>query len=315
MYLMNQQNLGQFTPNGPDKVLGSFAVTNCWCAKSYFKGSDGVGRVVSSAGNTIITWKIQTSPSVTLVMERTFPALTSGQDAGFFTSVSSNGTQAGTAVIWAVSRPTDTSPANVLLYAFNAANGSLLFSANAGTWPNPGNSNIVPVVANGQVFVASNKQLGIFGPIAAGAAVAKLASASSAQISALGNQLSGWVDGINGTVLMIRKRNGDRATIDAKPARDAFQSVPIEMEEAITAEGNYDAQGVLHAQQLRCEVLAGSLATRSVRGSGLPATPRVWQGTRYGPFRRASLCVGNARWGERISALRPNPICEPAQRG
>jgi hypothetical protein len=250
MYLMNQQNLGQFTPNGPDKVLGSFAVTNCWCAESYFKGSDGVGRVVSSAGNTIITWKIQTSPSVTLVMERTFPALTSGQDAGFFTSVSSNATQAGTAVIWAVSRPTTTSPANVLLYAFNAANGSLLFSANAGTWPNPGNSNIVPVVANGQVFVASNKQLAIFGPITAGAAVAKLASASSVQISALGNQLSGWVDGINGTVLMIRKRNGDHATIDAKPARDAFQSVPIEMEEAITAEGNYDAQGVLHAQTI-----------------------------------------------------------------
>jgi hypothetical protein len=27
----------------------------------------------------------------------------------------------------------------------------------------------------------------------------------------------------------------------------------------------------------------------------------------------ASLRVGNARWGERISALRPNPICEPAK--
>ena len=49
---------------------------------------------------------------------------------------------------------------------------------------------------------------------------------------------------------MIRKRNGDHATIDAKPAEDAFQSVPIGMEEAITAEGYYDAQGLLHAQTI-----------------------------------------------------------------
>ena len=38
------------------------------------------------------------------------------------------------------------------------------FTASAGTWLNTGgNSNIVPVVANGKVFVASNKELRIFG--------------------------------------------------------------------------------------------------------------------------------------------------------
>jgi hypothetical protein len=263
MFLLNQQSLGHFTSGGPDKVLGTFPISACWCAESYYKGSDGVGRVVSSAGNTIIIWKLQTSPSVTLVRERTLPALVSGQDPGFFTSVSSSGTQTGTAVIWAVSRPTNANPANVLLYAFNAANGSLIFSANAGTWPNPGNANIVPVVANGQVFVASNKQLAIFGPIVAGATAATSVTggivASSEQVSseamtsqnpASGSQVSGWVDQINGTELVVRDRNGAHVTIDAMPARDAFQSVPIGMEEAITAEGNYDAQGVLHAQTI-----------------------------------------------------------------
>lgn len=40
----------------------------------------------------------------------------------------------------------------------------MLFSVPAGNWPNTGgNSNIVPVVANGQVYVASWKQLAIFG--------------------------------------------------------------------------------------------------------------------------------------------------------
>ena len=39
-----------------------------------------------------------------------------------------------------------------------------LFKGNAGAWPNlGGDANLVPVVANGQVFVASNQQLQIFG--------------------------------------------------------------------------------------------------------------------------------------------------------
>jgi hypothetical protein len=39
-----------------------------------------------------------------------------------------------------------------------------LFKGGADSWPNTGgNSNLVPVVANGQVYVASNKQLQIFG--------------------------------------------------------------------------------------------------------------------------------------------------------
>ena len=39
-----------------------------------------------------------------------------------------------------------------------------LFQASAGAWPNlTGNANLVPVVANGLVFVASNQQLQIFG--------------------------------------------------------------------------------------------------------------------------------------------------------
>jgi len=248
MFLMNQTNLGQFTPGGPDKVLGTFPISACWCAESFFKRSDGVGRVVSSAGNTIIIWKIQTAPSVTLVMERTLPAIASGQDPGFFTSVSSNRNQVGTAVIWAVSRPTNTNPANVLLYAFNPATGSLLFSANAGTWPNPGNANIVPVVANGQVFVASNQQLAIFGPITPGTKLAAPISTAASQTPK--GKVSGWIVQINGTELVLRKRNGVHVTIDAKPAQDASQSVPIGMEEAVTAEGNYDAQGVLHAQTI-----------------------------------------------------------------
>jgi outer membrane protein assembly factor BamB len=270
LYLLNQQNLGNFTPTASggtqcspravcpaDNVVGNYALDptdDCWCTPSYFTGSDGVGRVVLSAGHHVIIWQIQTSSTVTLVKERTLADISSAQDAGFFTSVSSNGTTAGTAVVWAVSRPTDTSPANVLLYAFDPTNGSLLFSANAGTWPSPGNANIVPVVANGQVFVGSYKRLAIFGPTTAGAAVASagpaLTATTSSQTPVHGNQVTGRVLRISGSEVIVQQYSGVPVKIDAKPAQNARQSVLILKGEIITVEGELDALGVLHAKTI-----------------------------------------------------------------
>jgi hypothetical protein len=102
------------------------------------------------------------------VKEGSSSTIGGAQDPGFFTTVSSDDKK--DAMIWAVSRPNNPSPADVSLFAFSAkpASGSstltTLFQGVAGAWPNTGgNANIVPVVANGRVFVASNKQLSIFG--------------------------------------------------------------------------------------------------------------------------------------------------------
>ena len=93
------------------------------------------------------------------------PALKTGQDGGFFTSVSSNGT--ASPIIWALTRPLGGGATALGLYAFNPESGKTMtqiFHSNAGAWPNlGGNSNQAPVVANGKVYVASNKQLQIFG--------------------------------------------------------------------------------------------------------------------------------------------------------
>jgi hypothetical protein len=49
------------------------------------------------------------------------------QAGGFFTSISSNGTHDGSAIIWAVGRPTSTTTPNVTLYALNGtATGTTL---------------------------------------------------------------------------------------------------------------------------------------------------------------------------------------------
>ena len=87
------------------------------------------------------------------------------QGPGFFTTISSNGT--ANPIIWALSRATKSTKA-ISLFAFNPESGkskmTKLFQASAGAWPNlTGNANLVPIVANGLVFVASNQQLQIFG--------------------------------------------------------------------------------------------------------------------------------------------------------
>jgi hypothetical protein len=167
MYLMNEDNLGGYSPT-TNHVLGTYSIGGCWCGPSYFVDpSDGVGRVVSSGSRSIGVWKVATSPQVTLTNLTNSPGLNSGQDPGFFTSISSNGT--ASPIIWAISHPTtSTNGAPISLYAFNPESGgstmTTLFQATAGAWPNTGgNANLVPVVANGLVFVASNKQLQIFG--------------------------------------------------------------------------------------------------------------------------------------------------------
>jgi hypothetical protein len=175
MYLMNEDNLGGFSPT-KNNVLGTYSVGNCWCGESYYvDATDGLGRVVSSGGagtqppaqaNSVEIWKVQTTPTVALTELASAQLGGSSQDPGFFTTISSNG-NAGP-IIWAISRPYNVSPYSTNLLAFDPDSGGTtpltLLNVAAGKWSNlSGNANLVPVVANGQVYVASNQQLQVFG--------------------------------------------------------------------------------------------------------------------------------------------------------
>jgi len=167
MFLMNEDNLGGYSPT-KNNVLGTYSVGGCWCGESYFVDpSDGVGRVVSSGNTQVMVWKVETSPTVALKKVAESPqGPGTAQDPGFFTTISSSGTS--NPIIWALSRPPNSSGKPIQLIALNPESGGssmkVLFGKTAGSWPNlTGNANLVPVVANGQVFVASYKQLRIFG--------------------------------------------------------------------------------------------------------------------------------------------------------
>jgi hypothetical protein len=164
LFLMDRGNLGGYTPGGPDKVLAEVSIGKCWCEPSYF--DDGTPTLVSSGGNTLHLWTVQAGPNTTLVSRAPATTLSTGDDPGFFTTVSSNG--ASGTIVWAVTRPLGSGDTRVWLYAYAVgAPGTRLrqiFAVPAGTWTDPNhNSNIVPVVANGRVYVASHASLAIFG--------------------------------------------------------------------------------------------------------------------------------------------------------
>ncbi len=164
MYLLNQQQLGGYVPNGPDNVVASVKAGGCWCGESYFTGADGAGRVVTSGGANEIIWRVRTQPTTGLVKESEAAPVPTGGGEGFFSSVSSNGTQSGSAVVWAVARPNRTGALTLTLLAYNGADSTNLFSGAAGVWSsNAANANVVPVVANGYVYVGSYKAMEIFG--------------------------------------------------------------------------------------------------------------------------------------------------------
>jgi hypothetical protein len=243
---------GKFYLLDADKLkttFGNYPIGGCWCGPSYFEGSDGTGRVVTSGGNTIETWKLKTKKRPSLQAQYQWSGVANGQSPGFFTSVSSNGTKAGSAVIWAVGHPTDARAPSVTLYALNADNGQPLFTGTAGQWPNTsGDANIVPVVANGLVYVASDQMLTIFG--AGGkrnATLPKIAAAPRLPLAPGHHEIFGMVEQMHGNWIAVRKRNGATQQIDVSDAKQTLHYAVPTMGHALFARGNYDVHGILHA--------------------------------------------------------------------
>jgi hypothetical protein len=197
-------------------------------------------------------WKVNTQgmPSLTNV---TNIGITNGQDGGFLTSISSNGTTAGSAVVWAVGRPTDSNPAYITLDALNPDNGQQLFSETAGQWPyTGGNANIVPVVANGLVYVASYQMLTIFGP--GGSRVAHLPAIHTVdtrmKLAPGEHEIYGTVRSMKAGNIVIARRTGDELHIDATEAQKTFHFAEPAVGHALIARGTFDKSGVMQANAI-----------------------------------------------------------------
>jgi hypothetical protein len=255
MFVLNRDSLGGF--NLQD-APGNVPVKDCWCGPSFFMGADHTARVVSSGGNQLQTWTVDTTQSPALQYEASASIASSPQDGGFFTAISSNGKAKNTAIIWAVGRPT-ANDNHLTLYAFEAAgsNGSLvqLWSGNAGNWPNTGgNANVVPTVANGRVYVASNKQLRIFGLTGKAQrrelVAEQLGQPERSLMPTSGSLYWGTIQKIEGNRLLVELRTGLVLQVDVAQAVKEQRATPANVGQAVVIGGVMNSSGTLEANIL-----------------------------------------------------------------
>jgi hypothetical protein len=254
LFILDRDDMGGFHN---DNIPASVGLDGgCWCGPSYYEGSDGIGRVVTSGGSQVETWTINTSNRPALTLEASSPALaTTAQDPGFFTTVSSNGTTANTAIIWAIGRPTGSNH-QITLYAFNATkSGSSLpqlWSGSAGSWPYvSGNADLVPTVANGMVYVASYKQLAIFGRTAAAGAKTevKLQQPQAApEVNPAGALFWGSIKSISDSRIELVLRTGELLRVDLSAALAEGTTVVPVLGENVAVNGQFNGHGVLQAR-------------------------------------------------------------------
>jgi hypothetical protein len=255
MYLLNRDQLGGLSNQNNTSNLGADVDVNgdCWCGESYFQNASG-GLVISSAGSTVGVWTVQTSATTN---PKLMPGPTAGlgytagncHDGGFLTTVSSNG--AAAPIIWAVGRELSRNCTSVGLYAFDASNTSSLPALlqnpiAAGYWPAPNaNPNIVPIVSNGKVYVASYGQLAIFGLGASGTAHILTPTFTPDPNF---RQIFGTVVNVDGASVGVRLRSGTVVQADLLQATRKGRTVPIHVGDSIAVLG-LSAQGdqVVHA--------------------------------------------------------------------
>jgi outer membrane protein assembly factor BamB len=266
MYLLNRDDLGKFDPGGINRVLDTKDIGGCWCGQSYFRGSDGIGRIVSSGDPNLLVWRIDhTSSSTSLVLDyKATPDFSSDVfQKGFFTSVSSDGEKMNTGIIWAVERAKSKAPSSkvkkLTLHAIDAANGSELCSANAGPWVNLGGApNTVPVVSNGRVFVASFKELRVFG--VGGQPVCDMQAIASTDVPATTETeerkiddgvsiVSGVAEFIEGTKFRLRTES-KLITVDISNALKEGMVSNVQLGRGLVVEGAFDSNGVLIAKSV-----------------------------------------------------------------
>lgn len=279
-FFMNRDNLGGYNQGGSDNVLQEANAGGCWCGPAYFVGADGNPYVVTGGSNGVTSWQVQLTGTPQLVQKSSTgsgPLNGLPDNGGSIPVISSNGTTAGSAIVWFVQKPqssSDNDPGTpVTLRAFDASNLSKqLFSAQAGTFTHAVNSNanIVPTVANGKVYIASNKQLNIFGllpPLGSperatlpkGIAVSEpdvitCPPAESVQSAVVkgGNdhQLFGSVCKVEGSTMQLALRNHRSVSVDIASATAGPKHLSLTLGRNIKVKATVDAKGVAHATRL-----------------------------------------------------------------
>lgn len=172
IYLMNRDSLGGYTSMLPDNdvqtVRAGAGTSNKGVhgGPAYYVGPSGQFVVFAGNQDFLKEYALVDAPNPHLVLADESTNIFPGE-GGSMPVVTSNGTMAGTAIIWAMTRPDDIAQTPITLRAYDASNpADMLFEAPVGFWQNSkGNPYLTPAVANGKVYVGGAASVTAFGLI------------------------------------------------------------------------------------------------------------------------------------------------------
>jgi hypothetical protein len=159
---MNREHLGGYTAGGPDNVLAELNLGGVWSSPAYF--ADGSGNEhVYTTGGPLYDVAVVRSPAGMSVAQTTPQQFPQDNGNGATPTVSSNGGDPSSAIVWIVQTAPASSGELLTLYAYAASNLSApIYHASLGPWQ-WANSYRVPTIANGVVYVPGQGHLLAFG--------------------------------------------------------------------------------------------------------------------------------------------------------
>ena len=167
-YLLNRDNLGGL--NSTDQIpFETNTAGGIWGGPAYYVDSTGAQKILYGGNPNLNAYTLNTAPYGLTLTSSTNVGSLENRNGGVTPVVSSNGTQAGSTVVWAIKDPPGgiNGAGPVTLYAFDGSNlANTLFSATAGQWTGNGDTGgalITPLVANGRVYLATDGQFSVFG--------------------------------------------------------------------------------------------------------------------------------------------------------
>jgi hypothetical protein len=168
-YILNRDAMGGQQANNAGALWSADTAGPMWGGPAYFQDSTGTQHVVYG-GSPLSTYTLGLNPvGLTVQSSANVGCLECRNAGGSQPIVSSNGTQPGTAVVWAL-KDAGNSGGSLTLYAFDALNMShTLYSGTVGTWTETsgaqwiGGAFISPLVANGRVYVPSDGAVTVLG--------------------------------------------------------------------------------------------------------------------------------------------------------
>lgn len=169
LYLLDRNGMGQYTPGGPNHIVqdivGAVGTSHgVWGGPGYYVSPSGAPTVFYCGGSDHLkAFTLMTSPKTELeLVDET--KMTFNGEGGAIPSVSSNGTTAGTDIVWTVERPSSADP-EIRLLAFAADDLSQrLADLEVASWPYGGFSIFpVPTVIAGRVYVGTANSIVAFG--------------------------------------------------------------------------------------------------------------------------------------------------------